>query len=161
VTESANVAAAELEGVEAEAIYDSDRFRLRASYSVVDGEITALDPATAPGTGFAVGDKVGTLTPARLSIDARWKLPARRLALGARLQLADDFDKVNDPSEERAGYAVVDLYATWRPAFAPRARLDVGVDNVLDHDYDRVFAGVSEPGRNAKVAITYALGGAG
>ena len=36
----------------------------------------------------------------------------------------------------------------------------MSVDNALDHDYDRVFTGVSEPGRNAKIAVTYRFGGA-
>lgn len=32
-------------------------------------------------------------------------------------------------------------------------RIDLGIDNVTDEDYERVFAGTSEPGRNYKVAI--------
>ena len=54
---------------------------------------------------------------------------------------------------------MADLYATWEPVVAPRLRVDAGVDNILDHDYERVFAGVSEPGRNVKIAVTYQLGG--
>ncbi|MBA4802716.1 MAG: TonB-dependent receptor, partial [Euryhalocaulis sp.] len=67
-------------------------------------------------------------------------------------------DKVNDPSEIRPGYVVGDLYASWAPEALGGVRIDAGVDNVLDHDYDRVFAGVSEPGRNARIAFTYTKG---
>ena len=58
-------------------------------------------------------------------------------------------------AEERDGYAVVDLYATWQPRFAENLRLHMGFDNVFEEDYERVFEGVSEPGRNFKVSATY------
>lgn len=143
-TQSKNVASATLDGWEAEAFYDAERAFARARFSTIDGE----DQTT--------GDKLGILTPPRLNLDARVKFPGLGSALGARVEIADDFDKVNDPAEERDGYEVVDLYATWRPAFADGVRIDIGVDNVFDADYERVFAGVSEPGRNARVAVSYA-----
>jgi hemoglobin/transferrin/lactoferrin receptor protein len=34
-------------------------------------------------------------------------------------------------------------------------RVDAGIDNVTDEDYERTFEGVSEPGRNAKIALSY------
>ena len=37
-------------------------------------------------------------------------------------------------------------------------RLDLGVDNVFDEDYERVFAGVSEPGTNFKIAASWQFG---
>jgi hemoglobin/transferrin/lactoferrin receptor protein len=40
---------------------------------------------------------------------------------------------------------VLDLYAGWRPFEDQRVRIDFGVENVFDEDYERVFAGVSEP----------------
>jgi outer membrane receptor protein involved in Fe transport len=36
-------------------------------------------------------------------------------------------------------------------------RLDVAVENVTDRTYERVFAGVPEPGRKMKLAISYSL----
>jgi outer membrane receptor protein involved in Fe transport len=36
-------------------------------------------------------------------------------------------------------------------------RLDAGVDNVTDEDFERTFEGVSEPGRNFKFTVGYTL----
>lgn len=151
-TNSANVDAAELSGVEAEAVYETERLRVRASYSSIEGE----DAAT--------GADLGVLTPDRLNFDVRWRFPAARAAVGARAQLADDFERVGADdagelavAESRDGYASVDLYASWRPVFIEGLRLDVGVDNVFDEDYERVFEGVSEPGRNLRAAVSYTI----
>ena len=32
---------------------------------------------------------------------------------------------------------------------------NVGIENVMDHDYDRVFAGVSEPGRSVRFDVSW------
>ena len=147
-TNSANIAGANLDGWEAEASYDAPLWYARASLSTIDG------------TNTETGEDLGTLTPDRLAIDAGLKLERWNSRLGTRIQLADEFERralsgnVLTVAERRAGYVVVDLYASWRPEFAPALRIDAGVDNVLDHDYDRVFAGVSEPGRNFKIALS-------
>ncbi|MEM6583551.1 MAG: hypothetical protein AAF699_19895, partial [Pseudomonadota bacterium] len=57
--------------------------------------------------------------------------------------------------EERDDYAVFDIYASWQPAFLASIILEASVENIGDKDYDRVFQGVSEPGRNYKFAITW------
>jgi len=145
-TESENVANAELDGWEAEAIYQGGGFQARASFSTIDGE------------DVETGDKLGVLTPARFALDASYGFWRDQLRLGSRLQLADDFDKVNDPALARDGYAVVDLYAVFAPEFLEGVRIDAGLDNVFDEDYERVFAGVSEPGTNARIAISYSRG---
>ena len=151
-TESANVARADLDGVEAEFAYESARLYARATYTSIQGE----DPET--------GADVGTLTPDRLALDVGTRLPKWNAQLGTRIQIADDFKRFDlneagtlEQVETRAGYVVLDLYASWQPTFANGLRLDLGVENVLDHDYDRVFQGVSEPGRNVKLAATYSF----
>ncbi len=153
-TNSANVDAAEFDGVEAELVYDSDSIYTRASYASIDGKIV--------GTG---ADPFST-TPDRLAVDFGVKLPAYRARIGSRVQVADEFDRyVSDGaggltlSERRPGYVALDLYASWRPAFNASLRIDVGVDNILDHRYDRVFEGVTEPGRNFKIAASWQIGG--
>ncbi len=60
--------------------------------------------------------------------------------------------------EERPGYVVADIYASWQPKFVEGLRLGFGIDNVLDHDYDRVYVGVSEPGRKFKVTAAWQFG---
>ncbi len=152
-TESRNVDDAELDGIEVEAIYDSRRLRAQATYATVNGEDTET------------GEDLGTLTPDRFNLDVRGKFPEWSLDVGGRVQLANEFRRFAFDSnvgglvlaEERASYAVLDLYASWRPRFLDGVRVDAGVDNVFDTNYERVFEGVSEPGINPRVAVSYQL----
>ncbi|NBC19661.1 MAG: TonB-dependent hemoglobin/transferrin/lactoferrin family receptor [Alphaproteobacteria bacterium] len=153
-TDSANVDNAELEGVEAEFAYDAERFYARANFGSIEG------------TNTATGADVGALTPDRWAFDLGIRLPERDARLGARIQLAGDFERRGlDENgaltvvESRDGYSVLDLYASWQPGMAEGLRLDLGVDNVFEEDYERVFEGVSEPGRNFRIAASWQFGG--
>lgn len=142
-TQSSNVRAAELSGFEAELKFEAGAFALDASLSDVDGKDTAT------------GEPLGRSTPTRLYLDGRWSLEPRRLVLGARAEFAGDFDEAVDPASFRDGYGVLDLYARWQP-FAQRGlSLNAGVENLFDTDYERVFAGVSEPGRSLRLDVTW------
>lgn len=151
---SANVADAEIEGWEAELRYDSKRFFAQASYATIDGE------------NKADGSDLGTLTPDRLALNLGVNLPEWDARVGTRVQIAEDFERRQAAAgggfeiiDQRDGYTVVDLYASWSPDFAQGLRFDVGVDNVFDEDYERVFEGVSEPARNVRIAASYQFGG--
>ncbi|MEM8785144.1 MAG: TonB-dependent receptor, partial [Pseudomonadota bacterium] len=156
-TESRNVDNAEIDGFELEAIYESRRFRTKLSYSEIDGE------------NADTGEDLGILTPDRLALDLRLKMYEWNAVFGTRLQFADDYEEKRFPSgstvltvvDERDSYAVVDLYAAWTPVFIDGLRFDVGVDNVFDEDYERVNEGVSEPGVNGKVAVSFRTGFSG
>ena len=145
ISRNVNVSNAELDGVEIEGEYDSEYFYARANYAAIDGE------------DVDSGDFVGVLAPDIFFIDAGVKAPAADARIGARVTVAGDFDKVNDPADARDGYTVGDIYFVWEPSFGPLegVRLDLGVDNVTDADYDVVAVGVSEPGRNYKAAISW------
>lgn len=152
-SESANVDQAELEGWEGELHYDSDRFFARASFATIDG------------TNLADGSDLGSLTPDRVAVDLGLKLPEWNSLVGARVQHAGDFEqRVSDGAggftvqDERDNYMVVDLYATWKPESVDGLRFDIGVDNLFGEDYDRVFAGTSEPGQNFKIAASWQFG---
>ena len=108
------------------------------------------------GTDRDTGDYVGILSPARLDVNTGFKLKAIDTRLGVRGQFAAKHDKVNDPAEARDAYETFDIYAAWTPAGALEGlRVDVGVDNLFDRNFERVFAGVSEPGRNVKALISW------
>jgi len=141
----ANTSNAELSGFELEAAYESSRLFLTATYSTITGHDKADH------------SYVGVLTPDRYYLNGGVKLPEADARLGARLEVADRFDKVDDPADARAGYTVVDLYAVWTPSAGPLKglRIDLGVDNVADTSYERVFAGVVAPGRNFKAAASW------
>ncbi|MCP5433636.1 MAG: TonB-dependent receptor [Alphaproteobacteria bacterium] len=138
-----NVHNAELDGIEIEADYESDLVYARANFSSIDGE------------DVDTGLPVGVLSPDRFFVDTGVRIAALDLRIGTRVTLAGDFDEVDDPAEARGGYATGDLYAVWTPRFAEGMRIDVGVDNVTDEDYEVVNAGVSEPGRSFKLAVSW------
>lgn len=146
-TTAYNVPNAELHGTEVEATYDNERFRFVAGYSQMDGENTDT------------GAKLGVLTPDTLHLDAMVKLPEFDSIAGWRLEAADSFDKVNDPSEARDGYAVHAIYAAWEPGIPSLEgfRIDLGIDNIFDKAYSRTFTNADEPGRNFKAGVRYAF----
>lgn len=143
---SENLDSAELDGFEIAAAYVNGPFELSGALYEVDGENTAT------------GDPIGSLQPIIGHLTARYTLEPQRLIVGGRLGFAGEFDKTTDPAAERDGYAVVDLYAGWRPFEDQSVRIDVGVENVFEEDYERVFAGVSEPGRSFRIDLTWTGG---
>lgn len=145
VSRNVNVTDAEIDGVELEFLYDSDYFYLRGNFSHIDGE------------NADTGAFVGILTPDTVFIDAGIRIPDTDLRLGSRVTFAGDFTSVNDPMLERDGFTVADIYLVWQPSqeILDGLRVDLGVDNVGDTDYEVVAAGVSQPGRNYKAAIRW------
>jgi hemoglobin/transferrin/lactoferrin receptor protein len=146
-TRPVNIADAELTGNEIEASYENRRVRLQLGFSTIDGE------------NEATGEPLGVLTPPQFTADAAVKLPEIDSILGWRVLAAREFDNVSDPAEERDGYAVHDLYFAWTPqdGVLDGLRVDLGVDNVFDKAYSRVFTGALEPGRNFKAFVQYSL----
>ncbi len=146
-SQNVNIQNARLDGVEIEAVYDSTYFFARATYAQIDG--VDLD----------TGGYAGNLYPERFYVDAGFKIPSIFTRVGARATFADDFTKTNEISEYREGYEVFDLYAIWQPADGmwKGVRIDLGIDNVTDEDYEVVAAGVSEEGRSYKAGISYTI----
>jgi len=146
-TNSDNVPNAKLWGTEVEASYESSRFLVALGFSTIDGE------------NEDTGAKLGTLTPDQFTVNTGLKLPEIDSIVGWRMLTADKFDDVNDPDEERDGYAVHDFYFTWQPSDKPLKglRVDLGVDNAFDKAYSRVFTGATEAGRNFKALVSYSL----
>ncbi|MEL6687123.1 MAG: TonB-dependent receptor [Pseudomonadota bacterium] len=150
-TESRNLANAELSGFELESVYESRRLRMKATYSTVEG------------TDESDGSDIGTLTPNRFTLDTRFKIPEWDGFAGVRIQAAGGFERREldqttnalEVVESRESYTAFDLYGGWQPSFAKGIRFDFGVDNVFDTEFDRVFEGVSEPGRNYRAALTW------
>lgn len=142
-TRNVNVTNARVKGVEIEGSYDNDYVFLRANFS----HITGRDRDN--------GEYVGSLQPDIFFIDGGVKIPNIDVRLGGRLTLAGTFTKVDDVNEYRDSYERGDIYAIWAPTsgFLKGFRVDLGINNVADTDYEVVAAGVSEPGRNYKAMI--------
>ena len=148
-TVSTNVPKTKLSGTEVEASYDGARLYLTLGASTIDGE------------NRDSGEKLGLLTPDTYTADAGVKLHELDAVLGARLLAAKRFqdDPATEDNEERAGYAVVDTYLTWQPSTGPLGglRLSLGVDNLFDKAYSRVYTGADEEGRSFNVSAGYSL----
>ena len=146
-TTSANVPKAELWGREIEAAYDGPRFLASIGYSQIDGENTQT------------GEKLGVLTPDEWIFTGGVKIPEVDSLVGFRSTFAAKFDNTDDPAEERDAYDVHDIFVAWAPSegVLQGLRVDLGVDNVFDAAYERIFAGVKEPGRNFKGLVSYTV----
>lgn len=148
-SQNVNIANAEIEGVELEFSYDSDWVYMRGNLTTIDG----VDQDT--------GEFLeGVLAPTTFFVDTGVKWQTAGLRIGSRLTVADEFTEVNEIVDERDGYVVGDIYAVWEPTFGKLegVRLDLGIDNVADTDFEVVNAGVSQPGRNYKVALSWSKG---
>ncbi len=146
-SEADNVGNAKLWGTEVEGAYENDRVLVSLGFSTIRGK----DEDT--------GAYLGNLQPDTFTVITGLKLPEVNSIVGWRMLAADGFDKVNNPGEERGGYAVHDFYAAWQPADGPLQgfRVDVGVDNAFDKSYSRVFTGSVEAGRNYKALVSYSM----
>jgi len=149
VSQNVNIQDAEIDGVEIEFSYASDIFYARGNFSSIDG----VDA----GTGEFLE---GVLQPDTLFVDLGARLGETGARLGVRTIYATDFDEVNAPLDARDDYVVNDLYFVFEPQDGPLKgfRVDLGVDNVADKDFEVVFAGVSQPGRNFKAALSWSKG---
>lgn len=145
-TTFANINKAELHGIEVEAGYENEYFLVEIAYGHIDGENTET------------GEPIGDLQPDQVTFHLAGKLPRLDSVVGWRVTAADDFTGA-EPEEDRDGYIVNDLYAMWRPQqeILKGLTIGVGVDNVLDEEYSRVFTGANEVGRNYKAWVSYTL----
>ncbi len=144
-SQNVNTLNAELDGFEVELRYDAPRFFISANMSGIDG----IDADT--------GEFVGILSPNFYFVDLGAKVPEADLLAGVRLGIAERFEEIEDPAAFRDPFTTLDLYAVWQPLSGPLEglRIDLGVDNVTDADFEVVFAGVSQPGRNFKAAVQW------
>lgn len=141
----ANVANAELEGFELEARYDIGRLYGIATFATIDGK----DADT--------GEYLGILQPNKFYFDLGLKLPEYWSRIGTRMTYGGYFDKVNGDELPRDSFTTFDLYAVIEPGEGALKgfRLDLGVENITDEDYQLIAADVSEPGINFKAALGF------
>jgi hemoglobin/transferrin/lactoferrin receptor protein len=151
---SANIKRAELNGWDFDVSYLNGPLSLSAAYGQIDGK----NPVD--------GSSIGSLTPDRFTLTGSWLFAAQDLRVGARLEAAERFRRSITSAradfvtvDARDAYQVVDLFASWTPEALNGMRIDAGIDNLFDENYERVFAGVSEPGRNVKLALSWQFGG--
>jgi len=105
------------------------------------------------GENRVTGAPLGSLQPVQGYMRGVWSFD--QADIGARVSFAGDFTDTATPAEERDGFAVLDVFASWQPFEDRGLRVNAGVENVFDTDYERVFAGVSEAGQTFRLDLTW------
>ncbi len=140
---SVNVPQAELWGYEFEGVYENPRWRFSLTAADVDGK------------NRKTRDYLTNITPATVVATIQLKLPEWSSSLGWRATFADEHNEVNEASEARDSYRVHDVYYQWRSSGARQLNINVGIDNLFDESYERVFSGSLESGRNYRAQVNY------
>ena len=140
-----NVPRAHIRGNEIELTYDSDYAFLSGGYSRVRGDNTTdNEPLT-------------SIPADKLVMAVGGKIPQFDLAFGVTDEYAWAQDRVEDKSLAVGNYNVVGIFASWVPkeGVLKGFRLDTGIDNIFDKNYERFLTDSKEPGRDYRVAISY------
>ncbi len=142
-----NVADATLQGLEFEAAYDSERFFSNMAYTLIRGE----------GREVA-GGPVAPLTsiPAdEIALTLGTRLPQQNLEFGVKGIFAFDQNDLPADEDTTPGYAVYDVFASWKPEKGPfgGAEFRFGVENVLDAQYTPHLSSDPARGRTFRVSL--------
>ncbi len=147
-TTTDNVPDAHISGFEAELEYVTRMPFVRLGYHQYRGKNDTQDIS------------LNNIPADTLFVDFGSRLPELGVTAGARVEMAEQQNRFG--SEQRsAGYTVVDLYASWVPeervagGYLDGFRLDIGVDNLLDKNYQRHLSNLPEEGVNYKTSISY------
>lgn len=144
-TTPVNVPRAEIEGAEVSLAYDSDYFFFGGSYSRIRGENQTDD------------ESLTSIPADKLMLSTGGHIPALDLSFGVNHEIAWAQDRVEDETLAVDGYYVMGLFASWAPddGVLKGVRVDAGIENVLDTEYERFLALEEAPGRDYRLAISY------
>lgn len=146
-TTPVNVRRAEIEGAEINLSYDSDYVFFSGGYSRIRGDNLTDD---APLTSIPAD---------KLILTIGGKIPTFDLAFGVTNEFAWDQHRVADETLAVDGYHIVNLFASWAPdeGLLEGLRIDAGIENVVDNEYERYLAFETAPGRDYRLAISYGM----
>ena len=157
-TQIVNRPNATLWGWEAELKYQSPRLDIIMAHSYVRGKYRRKpDEAQRFITSIVPNKFVGEIAVKISEIDS---------ILGFRVTLVGRHDEVNAAESGREkgtfpikeGYSVYDMYYQYKPTAVEGLILKLGIDNIGDKEYERVYAGSPEPGSNYKANLSYQWG---
>lgn len=92
--------------------------------------------------------------------DLKWN-PKPNIVLGYTLTYVADLTKVPEGDNERPGYVLHAVQASWQPETIKGLTLSLAVDNLFDKYYcnqtsiESDFGAISEPGRDIRLAVSY------
>ena len=148
--QAVNVQKALIHGVEAELRWIfMTGLDVWASYTDIRGDDITEEDAQEPLASIQPRKTVIGLSYAHLPWD---------VTVGGRVRIVAGQDRVPEDVDQTPGYSVYDLFATWQPHAGPLQgfRVDLGVDNLTDKEYQRHLAAIPEAGINPKATISYA-----
>jgi hemoglobin/transferrin/lactoferrin receptor protein len=92
--------------------------------------------------------------------DLKWD-PKPNLTFGYTLTYVADLTKVPEGENERSGYILHAVQASWQPKAIEGLTLSLAVDNLFDKYYcnqtsiEGDYGAISEPGRDIRLAVSY------
>lgn len=145
-TLNTNTGKARIYGFEGELTY-------RVSPLAVD---LALSVTMSRGDDEIEDDPLSTIPGDKLVVDAKRCFDRCNVSLGWRSSLHRRQDRVPDAQPETAGYAVHDIYLTWRPVAGhlDDVQVNVGVSNVTDKYYREHLQVLPDAGRSVNVSLS-------
>jgi hemoglobin/transferrin/lactoferrin receptor protein len=144
ITTFRNVSDAKLDGFEVQADYDAQRWFAGVAYAQTRGE----DDDT--------GEPLSSVQPDAWTLRAGLRFPAQNLTVGWDANLVDAQDRVPEGGEASDSYQVHDIWLTWTPGGQLAGlRVDFGVDNLFDEDYQPYLSALKAPGRNIKATVAW------
>jgi len=141
-----NVTDARIEGVELEAGYESDTLFGAATYSRLRGD------------DLVQGDPLGDIPEDKATATIGYKWPSHGVRAGWRTIYYSGQERVPAGTEAVSGEKFIhDIFVSWTPKDKDLEglRVDFGVDNLFDKDYQRFLSELREAGRNAKLSLSY------
>jgi hemoglobin/transferrin/lactoferrin receptor protein len=144
ITSFRNVRDARLEGFELEVNYEAPRWWAGVAYSQTRGE----DDKT--------GEPLSDVQPDTWTLAAGLRFPAHGVRIGWTGRFVAAQDEVPEDGTPSDSHKVHYIWLTWRPADTLAGlSLELGIDNLLDEDYQPYLSALKSPGRNIKAAISY------
>ncbi|HVJ43739.1 MAG TPA: TonB-dependent hemoglobin/transferrin/lactoferrin family receptor [Dongiaceae bacterium] len=144
-TTPVNVPRAHIRGSEIELSYDSEYAFFSGGYSRIRGDnLTDDEPLT-------------SIPADKLVVTLGAKIPTLDIAFGVTDEYAWSQDRVADADLAVGNYNVVGLFAGWAPSDGPLKgfRVNAGIDNLFDKNYERFLAEEKAPGRDYYFAVSY------
>ena len=141
-----NVTNARIEGIELEAGYDSQTVFVTAGYARIRGD--DVDNNT----------PLASIPEDKISLTAGYRWTETGLEAGWRSIYYAGQDRVPAGTVAVPGSKTIhDIFVSWVPddEDVDGLRLDFGVDNVFDKNYQRFLSSLRESGRNVKISATY------
>ncbi|WP_425403673.1 TonB-dependent hemoglobin/transferrin/lactoferrin family receptor [Hwanghaeella sp.] len=141
-----NVTDARIEGVELEAGYDSGTLFGAATYARLRGD------------DLADGDPLGDIPEDKATATIGYKWAPHGVKAGWRTIYYGGQERVpNGTVPVKGSKFIHDVFVSWVPKDKDLdgLRVDFGVDNIFDKDYQRFLSELREAGRNAKLSVSY------